>query len=336
MQTGLRGALMAAIRDVAKLAGVSVATVSRVLNDSSNVLPETAKKVLDAIEYLNYQPNSSSRSLRRNESRMILVAIPDFTNPFWGDILEGMDDEAQRHQYNLLIYPTDSIPDRELHAFDLLKQKRADGAILLSPVLSYERLVAIDRQSPIVQCCEYKDGSELPHVSINNFEAAYQVVEHFIKTGHRRIAMISSTNGFVSTIQREQGYRKALENYGIPIEENLILRGNYNFDSGYEKANILLSLSKRPTAIMAISDTVAAGCLCAIQEANLRCPEDIAVIGFDNIPMSKMLYPKLSTVTQPRRRLGKLAVEMLIERINGSKECRQIFLPHELIIRQSS
>jgi LacI family repressor for deo operon, udp, cdd, tsx, nupC, and nupG len=327
---------MAVIQDVAKMANVSVATVSRVMNDSTNVLPETAKKVLEAMETLNYHPNTFSRNLRLNKSGMILVALPEFSNPFWGDVLEGIDQEAQRHGYNLLVYPTHSNPEQEQKALALLQQKRADGALMLSPVLSLEKLMEADKNHPIVQCCEYKEGGRLPHVSVNNYVAEYQAVEHFIKLGHRRIAMISSTNGFISTIQRENGYRKALEDSGIAVDEKLILRGSYSFDSGYEKAAILLNYANRPTAIVTVSDTIAAGCLCAIQEADLLCPKDVAVIGFDNISMSKMLYPKLSTINQPRRRIGETAIEILLERLNGSNECRQLFLPHELVIRQSS
>lgn len=327
---------MAVIQDVAKLAGVSVATVSRVMNDSTNVLPETVTKVRSAMETLNYQPNLASRNLRSRKSQMILVVIPDFSNPFWGDILDGMDQEAERNNYKLIIYASHSNAERERNALAMLNQRQADGAILLSPVLHQSELIALDQKHPIVQCCEYAEGSTLPHVSINNYIASYQAVEYLARIGHQKIAMISSTNGFVSTSQREEGFKKALEDQHLSYNAQYLQRGSYSFDSGYEKAQMLLRQAEHPTAILAISDTVAAGCLCAITEAGLRCPRDVAVIGFDNIPMSQMLYPKLSTVSQPRTQLGSSAVQMLIERLNGSKDCRQFFLPHELVIRQST
>lgn len=327
---------MAVIKDVAKLAGVSVATVSRVMNDSGNVSPESVQRVRAAMETLHYSPNLASRNLRSNKSNMILVIIPEFSNPFWGDILEGMDQEAQRSGYKLIISASHSNTDQERNALFMLQQRQADGAILLSPVLSQAELNAIDQKFPLVQCCEYTEGSVLPHVSINNYSAAFEASEHLIRMGHKKIAMISSTNHFVSTIQREQGYFASLAKHNIEPFPNYLLHGSYSFNSGYEKALQLISLSDPPTAILSISDTVAAGCLCAINEKGLSCPDDISVIGFDNIPLSNMLYPKLSTISQPRQTLGHTAVQMLVERLNGSTECRQFFVPHELIIRQSS
>ncbi len=327
---------MASIQDVAELAGVSVATVSRVMNNSNNVSPKSTQKVQAAIEKLNYSPNWASKNLRSKKSNMILIVIPEFSNPFWGDILDGMDQEAQRNHYKLIITTSHGSVDQERSALSMLKQQQADGAILLSPVLTQSELAGIDSRHPIVQCCEYTENSTLPHVSIDNYTACYEAAEHLIRMGHKKIAMISSTNHFSSTTQRELGFHKALLQYDIALPENYLLRGNYSFGSGYEKMRLLLSNPVPPSAVIAISDTVAAGCLAAIDSCGLSCPKDISVIGFDNIQLSTMIHPKLSTISQPRNQLGVTAVQMLLDRLNGNMDSRQIFLPHELVIRQSS
>lgn len=327
---------MASIQDVAELAGVSVATVSRVMNNSNNVSPKSVQKVQSAIDELNYAPNWASKNLRSKKSNMILIVIPEFSNIFWGDILDGMDQEAERNHYKLIITTSHGNVTQERSALSMLKQHQADGAILLSPVLSQSELAAIDSTHPIIQCCEYTENSTLPHVSIDNFTASYQATEYLIRMGHKKIAMVSSTNHFSSTIQRELGFNKALSQYHIPLLENYLLRGNYSFSSGYEKMKLLLSNPEPPSAVLAISDTVAAGCLAAIDGCGLSCPKDVSVIGFDNIQLSTMVHPKLSTVSQPRNQLGVTAVQMLMDRLNGNMDNRQVFLPHELIIRQSS
>ena len=327
---------MASIQDVAELAGVSVATVSRVINNANNVSPQSIQKVREAINTLHYSPNWASRNLRSKKSNMILIVIPEFSNPFWGDILEGMDQEAQRNHYKLIIATSHSNIDQERSALSLLKQQQADGAILLSPVLSQSELIGIDQKYPIIQCCEYTENSTLPHVSIDNYTATYEATEYLIRMGHQKIAMISSTNHFVSTTQRELGFNKALSQYNISLPDRYLLRGNYSFSSGYEKTKQLLSSQVPPSAIVAISDTVAAGCLAAIDHSRLSCPKDVTVIGFDNIQLSTMVHPKLSTVSQPRNQLGVSAVQMLLDRLNGNTDVQPTFLPHELVIRQST
>ena len=330
------GNYMASIQDVAKLAGVSVATVSRVMNNATNVSPASVRKVQSAVESLNYSPNWASRNLRSKKSNMLLVVIPEFSNPFWGDILEGMEQEAQKYHYKLIITTSHSNIYQERIALSLLKQRQADGAILLSPVLPQAELIDVDENHPLIQCCEYTEDSPLPHVSIDNYSALCDVMEYLIRLGHTKIAMVSSTNHFVSTIQREKGYADTLAKHRIHVPDEYLLRGTYSYTSGYERMRQLLAEQEPPTAVVAISDTVAAGCLSAIDDSGLSCPNDIAVIGFDNIQLSSMLLPKLSTVSQPRLQLGATAVQMLLDRLNGNRTAQHIFLPHELVIRQSS
>lgn len=328
---------MAKIIDVAKRINVSPATVSRVLNNSTSVKPETREKVLRAIEEMNYSPNHSSQSLRRQQSQTLLVLIPDFANPFYGDILDGMDEAARIRGYRLLQVSTYSEPRREREAVRLLETKQADGAIFLAPSLSLEELHSLNERYSIVQCCEYlPNDDQIPRVSIDNYAAAYEAASHLIQVGHRRIAMFSSTNAFISTSKREQAYRDALADKGIPFEERLLIRGSYSFDSGIASAQRILEMPDRPTAILTISDAVAAGAVRRIFDEGLSVPGDIAVMGFDNIDLARMITPPLSTIAQPLRQLGKTSVQMLIDRIEGHLVNKELYLPFELVLRKST
>lgn len=326
---------MPTIIDVAREAGVSSATVSRVLNDSSNVSEETCLRVKAAIAKLDYTPNLSSRNLRRKESRIILVMLPDI-GAFYGGILAGIDIRARQAGYNPLITATNRNPVHERELTRMLDHRQADGVISMTPTLPVHEMIALNRRFPFIQCCEYSENSGLSHVSIDNYGATYQAASYFVRTGHTRIAMISSSNAYISTRLREKAYLQVLEDNGIPFNPEYLRQGTYSFESGYEHAQVLLHLSPAPTAILCICDSVAAGCISAVIHASLRVPEDVSVMGFDNINIAKMLQPSLSTVSQPLRRLGATAVELFLERIGGKRKPVEIFLPHELVIRNST
>ncbi len=326
---------MPTIIDVAREAGVSSATVSRVLNDSHSVSPDTCQRVQAAIAKLDYTPNLGSRNLRRKESRVILVMIPDI-GTFYGGILAGIDIRARQAGYNPLITATNRNPVHERELTRMLDQRQADGVISMTPTLPVREMIALNRRFPFIQCCEYSEESGLSHVSIDNYAANYQAACHLIHTGHKRIAMISSSNDYISTRLREKAYRQALEDHDIPFRPEYLRRGTYSFESGYEHAQVLINLEDRPTAILCICDSVAAGCISAAIHASLRVPRDLSVMGFDNIDIARMLQPSLSTIVQPLKRLGTTAVELFLERIGGSREPLEIFLPHELVIRNST
>lgn len=326
---------MVGIQDVAKSAGVSVATVSRVINGVGNVLPETASRVMQAMKTLQYKPAVTGRSQRSTRAKVLLAVIPEFTNPFWGDILDGMDTEARSNCCTLITCTTHGDADQELRALTMLREKQADGAILLSSTLSEDELEAWDRQYPILQCCEYEENTKISHVSINYMEAAYQGIAYLARMGHKRIALISSSTRSNSILQKEAGYKKALADHNLPFEAELMVNGSYQYESGYEKGLALMQLANPPTAIMTISDTAAAGCLCAVYESGKRCPQDVAILGFDNMILSRMLYPPLTTVAIQKKRMGASAVKMLLDRLNGDNSQRQLLLPHEIVVRQS-
>lgn len=325
------------IQDVAKAAGVSVATVSRVINKSQAVTESTRKAVMAAIEMLNYQPNLLGRNLRRTETRRLLVLLPNIGNPFYARIVKGIEDVAHNNGYNVMLCNTDSDAERERMYLELLKSRLADGVIFMAPVLSREGLSEIGKSFPVVQCCEYTEGAQVSHVSIDNYAAAYKVTKHLISAGHKRIGMISCRGSMVSIVQREGGYKKALADSGIEFREEFIKYGDYSFNSGLRAANQFVSMKDRPTAIFSISDIMAIGALRAIRENSLKVPEDMAVAGFDNINFASMCNPTLTTISQPKYDMGCISMELLLQQIRGElKEPKDILLEYEMIIREST
>lgn len=325
------------IQDVAKAAGVSVATVSRVINNSTSVSAETKELVVGAVKRLDYRPNLLGRNLRRAETRLILVLLPNISNPFYSRIVKGIEDVGHRNGYNVLLCNTDSEPGREKLYLDHLKHRLADGVIFMAPSLSREELTETGKSFPMVQCCEYKEGAKVSHVSIDNSAASQKAVKHLLALGHRRIGLISCDNEYVSTIHREEGYRKALLDAGIKPEDGLLKDGDYSFKSGFRAASQLLSLADRPTAVFCISDIMAIGAIRAARERGLKVPDDFAVVGFDNINFASMCDPMLTTVSQPKYDLGCTSMELLLKQIRGEmKEPQDLILEFNLVIREST
>lgn len=325
------------IQDVAKAAGVSVATVSRVINNSTSVSAGTKELVLGAVKRLDYRPNLLGRNLRRTETRLILVLLPNISNPYYSRLVKGIEDVGHRNGYNVMLCNTDSDPGREKLYLDLLKNRLADGVIFMAPSLGRNELTETGKSFPVVQCSEYKEGARVSHVSIDNSAAAQKAVKHLLALGHRRIGMISCDNDFLSTAHREEGYRKALLDVGIKPEEELVRDGDYSFKSGLRAAGQLLSLRDRPTAVFCISDLMAVGAIRAAKDNGLRVPEDFAVVGFDNISLASMYDPMLTTISQPKYDLGATAMELLLRQIRGEmKEPQDLVLEFELIIREST
>ena len=325
------------IQDVAKAAGVSVATVSRVINNSTSVSAETRELVLNAVKRLDYRPNLLGRNLRRTETRLVLVLLPNISNPFYSRLVKGIEDVGHKNGYNVMLCNTDSEPGREKVYLDLLNNRLADGVIFMAPSLSREELTDTGERFPVVQCCEYKEGARVSHVSIDNFAASQKAVKHLLALGHRRIGLISCDNDYLSTIHRETGYRQALLDAGVRPEPGLEIDGDYSFKSGLRAAGQLLSLKERPTAVFCISDLMAAGAIRAAKERGLKVPGDFAVVGFDNISLAYMCDPMLTTVSQPKYDLGCTAMELLLRQIRGEmKEPQDLILEFELIIREST
>lgn len=323
------------MQDVAELAGVSVATVSRILN-GIEVRPETKVKVEEAIKKLNYEPNMLGRSLRTSESRLLLVLIPAITNPFYHEIIKGIETVALANSYNILLCETDSKPEREDIYFNLVKNKIVDGVITMDPAVNKEKLIDLSKRYPIVQCSEYSVDSGIPYVTIDNERAAYKAVELLIKLGHKDIALINSESKFLYARQRELGFRKAIKDSDLNFnDENVYYSKNISFDSGTKIMRTILNDQPQTTAVFAVSDLLAIGALKEINSKNLKVPDDIALIGFDGIPFSNMTYPTLTTIAQPMYEMGIVAVDMLIKKIKG-EIVESIILDHQLVVGEST
>lgn len=330
---------MTTIADVAMEANVSVATVSRVLNNKDVVKPETCKRVYGAIEKLSFVPNMSARNLRRNETRVILIVTPNITNPYYAHILTGIGDAANESSYSALIYNTEGDEEREKAGMEMLKRRRCDGAILLANTMDSMWIEEYAKNYPIVQCSEYSLKLDIPRVFIDNYKATEDVMEYLINLGHKRIATISSSNNYISTAQRLKSYRDSLQRHGLEEQEGYVALANvdYSFKSGKSAAYRLLQLKNKPTAIFCISDTIALGAITAATELGLRVPDDLTVIGFDNVENTTMLHPYITTISQPCYELGKNSFSILLECINdGKKTDKKVVLPHKFIIRESS
>lgn len=330
---------MATMADVAREAQVSVATVSRLLSGQDRVSSETAERVYAAIEKLAYEPNLLARNLRKNESRVILILAPNVTNPYYAHILAGIGDASADLGYSALIFTTADDLTREREALEMLKKHRADGAILMASNVGCSWLLEYSVHFPIVQSSEYDPEVGIPHVSVDNYLATQQAMEYLIDLGHRRIATISSENQYISTSLRLKGYLDTLEKYGIPPREEYIACASpdYSFKSGKAKARELLSVEPHPTAIFCISDTLALGAISAAREMGFRVPEDVSVIGFDDVEHTTMFHPYITTVAQPCYEIGKESTHLLYSLMTQRKEIpANVVLEHHLIIRESS
>lgn len=328
---------MATIQQVAKRAGVSVATVSRVLNNSPMVVDETREKVLKTIQDLNYNPNMIGRNLRRNATKIVMVLLPSISNPFYSKVVNGITSVARKNGYTVMICNTSADKSVELEYLDFLKYKLADGAILMSQELGEDSFLELAKSIPIVQCSEYCEVPGVPYVAIDNFSAAYDAVKHLIDLGHRRIGLISSRVNYLSAVQRQAGYIKALQDAGVAFDPLLLKTGDYGFKSGMQCASQFISMQNRPTAVFAISDLMAIGAIKVFRQKGLRVPEDMAVVGFDNLSFSAMYDPELTTISQPTFKMGCKAMELLLNRINGTNgETENMIMKYELVVREST
>ena len=328
---------MPTIQQVAKVAGVSVATVSRVINNSGRVVDKTREKVEKAIADLNYSPNMIGRNLRRKTTEVILVLLPNISNPFYAKTVSGITSVAKKNGFTVMVCSTNSDKNLELNFLNLLKYKLADGAILMSQEMTNGELSKFGQSYSIVQCSEYVEAQGVPYVTIDNSSAAFDAVSHLISLGHERIGLISSKGGYFSAAQRQEGYVKALQNAKIKFDMSLVKFGDYGYRSGMACAEQFLQMNTPPTAVFSISDPMAIGAMKKFQKSGLRVPDDIAMVGFDNVSFSQMCEPELTTISQPTYKMGCKAMDILLMKIeNKSKVPEKTILNYNLIIRGST
>ena len=327
------------IYDVAREAGVSMATVSRVVNQNPNVKPTTRKKVLDAIERLGYRPNAVARGLASKKTTTVGVVIPDISGSFFAEVARGIEDIANMYNYNIILCNSDEQKEKELRLINTLLEKQVDGLLFMGNEVTEDHKEAFGTASvPIVLTATYDDENRWPSVNIDNKQAAVDATTLLLDEGHRHVALITGplthpVNGF----PRYQGYREALEAKGVPFDEKYVRVGDYRYQSGMEAMRELLALDEPPTAVFAASDEMAVGVIHAVQDAGKRVPEDISVIGFDNIDIASMVRPLLSTIAQPMYDIGAVSMRLLTKLMNKEEvEDPHVILQHELVLRQST
>ncbi|MFM0178316.1 LacI family DNA-binding transcriptional regulator [Paraburkholderia aspalathi] len=326
------------IAQVAEQAGVSVATVSRVLNGHENVRPATRDKVLAAVDASGYRVNELARNLRTAESRLLLTMVPDVGNPFYAEIVRGIDSVARQHGYFMLLCDTGADPGRERSYFDLLRRRRADGAICLDPATIQQALGEASSALPWVACCEFDPEMGVPYVGIDNYKAAGDAVRHLLARGHQRIGLINSDVDYLYARQRQQGYLDALTEAGITPDERWRMNLNsLDYEAGASAAALLVQQPHAPSAIFAVSDTLAIGVIHGLRSVGKRVPDDVAVVGFDDISLAAQVDPPLTTIAQPMRELGETAARLLLQRLaNPLANVPGVLLPHRLVIRRSA
>lgn len=328
---------MPTILDVAEKAGVSRSTVSRVLTNSGRVDPETKQKVLAAMKELNYQPSQVARNLRRKETNLIAVLIPCISNPFFGSLVQGMEEVAVKKGYHVILCNTGEDPVRQMEYLQMLERKQVDGVILTSLRNPLGEVRSYLQHGPIVLASEYVEDNSLPAVVIDNIKAAERVTEHLILKGHKRIGFINGPEHIILCRDRQKGYIQMMENYEISVSHDLITCSDFTIEGGFACAKQLLALEEKPSAIFAANDEMAVGVIQAVQEQGLRVPQDVAVVGFDNVQVSKVVQPNLTTIDQPIFQLGVKSMELLMSCLDGDVlEGKRIVLEANLCIREST
>jgi LacI family transcriptional regulator, repressor for deo operon, udp, cdd, tsx, nupC, and nupG len=324
---------MITVQDVAHRAKVSTATVSRVLNKHASVSSATRERVETVIKKLGYRVDVSARLLRTSQTRLVLALVPDLSNPFYAEVLRGMSTVAREHNYELLLCETMVDEARERAFVQMLTSRLYDGVICMDPFTT-QRLVSEQvKDLPWVACSEFVQGDAVPHVSINHQQAAMDATQYLLAKGHKRIALINSDEKYLYAKARRAGYEAAM---GKRLRKSYIQTvGGVDFALGEQAAKQLLALAKPPSAIVAVSDTLAMGAIKACRTKGLMVPQDVAVIGFDDIPLASIFEPSLTTIAQPKAELGARAMHLLLERFKGKHPASET-LSHRLIERESA
>jgi LacI family transcriptional regulator len=346
-------------KDVAKHAGVSIATVSHVVNKTRFVSDETRQKVLAAIEALNYRPNAVARGLATNITRKIGLVISEISNPFFTVAARGVEDEFLSHRYNIILCDTDEDPERETDCLHLLASQQIDGLIIAPTGVRSASLLALAESGvPIVQLDRSSPGLGTPLVGVNNEEGAYQAIRYLIDLGHKRIACLINLAVISTQRDRLKGWERALREAHLPVDNDLIVRADPHFygipsgavgslpggwsatqrqkmPSAYELLQGLLKSPQRPSAIFVASNQLTLGTLYAFRACGLSCPEDISLISFDDHDWAPLFSPPLTVVCQPGYQLGQTAARLLMKMINGEPAEAPPPVQVELVVRAS-
>ncbi|NNL17119.1 MAG: LacI family DNA-binding transcriptional regulator [Boseongicola sp.] len=331
----------ATIQDVARAAKVSASTVSRVLTNPDLVSESTRENVHTAIRATGYRVNQAARNLRMQRAGSVLVLVPNLGKPFYSGILAGISEVFANSEYSVLIADTESNPLEDEALAGYFLDGRIDGAISLDGRLSPQALKQcrdLGVGGRIVFLCEWVHGESFPVITSDNAEGARLAMRHLHHLGHRKIAHITGPDGNVLTTARREGMVEERARLGLPVRSEWIIRGDFSLSSGHEAATQILAMDERPTAVFCSADMVAFGLISGLQAGGVRVPEDISVVGFDDIEMSEYYVPALTTIRQDRQRLGGRAADVLLDRLKNRSGIyeQEEPVPVELIVRDST
>jgi len=330
---------MAALRDVAKKAGVSASTVSRVINRPDTVPTTTKSRVLKAIKNLNYHPNKFAQRLRSHnvDRKLVGLLVPDIQNPFYVDVVKGVEDYCFERGYAVLMGNFMQDEKKGQMYLEVMQSEEIDG-LIVAPIQEHQKTISQfkEKKIPIICIDRGLKNIDVDVVLVENEEGAYQAVDHLIKKGHTRIAYVGGIPSIPTTLEREKGYSQALLDNGLSVDDELIKYGDSTHLSGKKLTEELLQLKDRPTALFTGNNLITLGALETIHKHKLHIPGDIAIIGFDDMPWSISLNPPLSAVSQPGYDIGKRAAELLFQRISDPERAPvKVVLKTKLILRES-
>lgn len=330
----------ATIHDVAARAGVAAATVSRALNRSGYVSAETRARVERAISELGYSPNRLAQALRLKQSGTVALVVTDITNPFWTTVARGVEDTVNAAGFSLILCNTDESPEKQEQYLSVLLRKQIDGLLLVPACCDVAATLGEIRSQgvEVVLLDQRVPGTNADIVRGDSEGGAYRLVRHLIERGHQRIAVLSGSQQIPTAADRVAGYRRALAEAGLPVDERLVFYGTYTQAGGYAGAQKALAVEPQPTAFFAANNFIAIGALRALKAAGLRVPEDLALVAFDDLTSELVIEPFLTSVDHPAYEMGRRATELLLARMAGtvSGPYQEVVLPTELVVRRSS
>ena len=327
------------MRDVARLANVSVATVSAVVNGTAVVSAERAARVKKAMEALDYHADQIARGLKTGRTRVVGVVIPDITNPFYPEVILGAEEVAALARYSVILCNANEDPAQEERQLNALFSHRVDGVLIAcsNPAIAMDRL--LNRRFPIVCFDRIPEGFRGDAAATDNFAGGYLATRHLIELGHRRIAILAGRTELSTHSGRLEGFRKAMQEAQVPVLDEYCRTGGMQVETGYRFGRALVRLATPPSAVFCSNNKVLLGFMRALAEAGLECPADISVVGFDDFTWTESFHPPLTMVSQPARELGRQAMHLLLSRIEGGQgtvECQRVQLRPELRIRHST
>ncbi|XJZ26509.1 catabolite control protein A [Bacillota bacterium Lsc_1132] len=327
------------IYDVAREANVSMATVSRVVNGNPNVKPVTRKKVLEVIERLGYRPNAVARGLASKKTTTVGVIIPDISSIFFAELARGIEDIATMYKYNIILSNSDQNKEKELHLLNTMLGKQVDGIVFMGGNITDEHVEEFEKSPvPIVLAGSIEESKKIPSVNIDYEQAVFDSVEEFIQKGHKNIAfVIGPFHEPKNAAKKLKGYQRALVEHNIPYNEDLVVEGDYTYDSGLEAFDKLMEAAERPTAILVGSDEMALGVVHGAEDKGFKIPDDFEVITSDNTRLSLMVRPQLTTIVQPLYDIGAVSMRLLTKLMNKEKVSENtVVLPHRIEQRKST